>query len=109
MTTYLAARLGSDVEYLLGDKPLKTLRLSEEARGLILEDYRRLPRSVGTAGARWERWLKGSQPTLPVTFEQETATENPKTVHLSVLHPLVRQAARFLEITERDLLLAHGA
>lgn len=100
VTTYLAARLGSDVEHLLGDKPLKTLRLSEEARGLILEDYRRLPRSVEPLAREWERWLKGSQPTLPVTFEQETATENPKTVHLSVLHPLVRQAARFLEITE---------
>ena len=78
MTTYLAARLGSDVEHLLGDKPLKTLRLSEEARGLILEDYRRLPRSVEPLAREWERWLKGSQPTLPVTFEQETATENPK-------------------------------
>lgn len=100
VTTYLAARLGSDVEHLLGDKPLKTLRLSEEARGLILEDYRRLPRSVEPLAREWERWLKGSQPTLPVTFEQETATENPKTVHLSVLHPLVRQAARYLEITE---------
>ena len=46
VTTYLAARLGSDIEHLLGDKPLKTLRLSQEARGLLLEDYRRLPRSV---------------------------------------------------------------
>jgi ATP-dependent helicase HepA len=36
---YLASRLGSDGEYLLGEKPLKTLRLSQEARSRLLEDY----------------------------------------------------------------------
>jgi superfamily II DNA or RNA helicase len=100
VTTYLGARLGSEVEHLLGDKSLKTLRLSQEARGLLLEDYRRLPRSAEPLAREWERWLKGPQPTLSVTFEQETASENANAVHLSVLHPLVRQAARFLEITE---------
>jgi superfamily II DNA or RNA helicase len=100
VTTYLAARLGSDLDHLLGDKPLKTLRLSQEARGLLLDDYKRLPRSIEPVAREWEKWLKGAQPTLSVTFEQEAAAENPKTVHLSVVHPLVRQAARFLEITE---------
>jgi ATP-dependent helicase HepA len=100
VTTYLTARLGRDLEHLLGDKPAKTLRLSQEARGLLLEDYRRLPRSIEPIAREWEKWLKGAQPTLSVTFEQKTAAENPKTVHLSVVHPLVRQAARFLEITE---------
>lgn len=98
--TYLAARLGRDLEHLLGDKPLKTLRLSQEARGLLLEDYKRLPRSIDPTAREWEKWLKGAHPTLSITFEQETAAENPTTVYLSVLHPLVRQAARFLEITE---------
>jgi hypothetical protein len=37
---------------------------------------------------------------LPVTFDQETAAEDPKAVHLSVTHPLVRQAARFLQLDE---------
>ncbi len=100
VTTYLAARLGSEIEHLLGDKPLKTLRLSQEARRLLLEDYKRLPRSIEPIAREWEKWLKGAQPTLSVTFEQEIAAENPKTVHLSVVHPLVRQAAHFLEITE---------
>ena len=100
MTTYLNARLGSEAEHLLGEKPSKTLRLNQEARALLLADYRRLPRSIEPIAREWEKWLKGSQPTLSVTFEQETASENPKTVHLSVLHPLVRQAAHFLDITE---------
>ncbi len=100
VTTYLNTRLGSEAEHLLGEKPSKTLRLNQEARALLLTDYRRLPRSIEPIAREWEKWLKGSQPTLSVTFEQETASENPKTVHLSVLHPLVRQAAHFLDITE---------
>jgi len=44
--------------------------------------------------------LKGSQPILSVTFEQEAAADNPKAHHLSVLHPLVRQAASFQQLNE---------
>lgn len=100
VTIYLATRLGSEIENLLGDKPLKTLRLSQEARNKLLDDYKRLPRSIEPTARDWEKWLKGAQPTLPVTFDQEAAAENPKAVHLSVLHPLVRQAARFLELDD---------
>lgn len=100
VVTYLSERLGGDPEHLLGEKPLKTLRLSQEARGLLLNDYKRLPRSIEPIAREWEKWLKGAQPTLSVTFDQETAAENPKAVHLSVVHPLVRQAAHFLEIKE---------
>lgn len=35
-------------------------------------------------------------PTLPITFDQEAASDDRKLVHLSALHPLVRQAARHL-------------
>jgi ATP-dependent helicase HepA len=106
VTTYLARRLGSDLDHLLGDKPLKTLRLSQEARGLLLDDYKRLPRSVEPVAREWEKWLKGAQPTLSVTFDQETAVENSKAAHLSVLHPLVRQAAHYCSLVNficRDL------
>ena len=37
---------------------------------------------------------------LSVTFDQETAAQDPKAIHLSVTHPLVRQAARFLQLDE---------
>jgi ATP-dependent helicase HepA len=59
-----------------------------------------LRRSVEPVAREWEKWLKGDQPILSVTFEQDSATENPKTIHLSVVHPLVRQAAQYWEITE---------
>ena len=98
VSSYLSAKLGTETEPLLGEKALKTLRLSQEVRGKLLEDFKHLPRSTEPITREWEKWLKGGQPTLAVTFEQDTASENPKAVHLSVMHPLVRQAAHALQI-----------
>ena len=98
--SYLSKRMGDDTSYLLGDKALKTLRLSQSARSMLVEDYRRLPRSNEPVAREWEKWLKGPQPTIQVTFDQVAAAENPKAIHLTVVHPLVRQAAQFLETTD---------
>ena len=92
--SYLSTRLDATSEHLLGEKTIKTLRLNQEARMKLLADYRELPRIVEPIARDWEKWLKGAQPTLTVTFDQPTAADAPKTVHLSVMHPLVRQAAR---------------
>lgn len=97
---YLAKRLGTETEHLLGEKPLKTLRINQSARASLLDDYRRLPRSNEPIAREWEKWLKGSQPTISVTFDQQTAAENPKGLHLTVVHPLVRQAAHALEAVD---------
>lgn len=100
VSAYLSGKLGSNTEQLLGDRELKTLRLSQEARSTLLEDFKRLPRSIEVVSRDWDKWLKGGQPTLSVTFDQQTAAENPKTVHLWVAHPLVRQAANYFKFYE---------
>jgi len=100
ITVYLAERLGEQHDYLLGEKPLKTLRLGLEGRNKLLEDFHRLPKLVDLVFREWEKWLKGADPMLPVTFGQETAAENPKAVLLTVIHPLVRQAASYLNVSE---------
>ena len=100
VTSYLARRLGKEQDYLLGDKAVKTLRLSQEARVALLDDFRSLPRSTDPMHRTWERWLKGTSPTLSVTFEQEAAVENAGAVLLSLGHPLLRQAAAFLQEAE---------
>lgn len=97
VTSYLTKRLGKEQDYLLGDKPLKTLRLSQEARATLLEDLRKLPRSTDPTYRAWEKWLKGTSPTLQVTFDQECAVENPDAILLSLGHPLLRQAAADLQ------------
>jgi len=97
---YLKARTGSDIDHLLGEKLLKALRLSQESRNAIFADFKQLKKSTDPVAKEWEKWLKGGNPNLSVTFDQETASEDPKLVYLTMLHPLVRQAARFLETNE---------
>ena len=93
---YLSAIADSRSGLSLGDKPLKTLRLAQSIRAKLLIEFRRLPRSTDPVARRWEKWLRGADPLLPVTFHQETAAAEPKAVHLDILHPLVRQAAQHL-------------
>ncbi|MBB3205404.1 superfamily II DNA or RNA helicase [Rhodopirellula rubra] len=94
---YFANKLDPSGEYVLGEKPLKTLRLNQEARATLLTDLRKFPRSIEPVWRHWEKWLKGDLPTLSVTFDQKTAAENDGTTYLNVLHPLVRQAADALQ------------
>ena len=94
---YLSGIADTDGGHLRGDKPLKTLRLGQNIRARLLDDFRRLPRSSNPVSRRWEKWLRGADPLLAVTFDQETAAVDPNAVHLDILHPLVRQAAQHLQ------------
>lgn len=100
VSTYLSRRLENNQEYMLGERLLKTLRLNHEARAKLLDDFRQLPRSNDSTHRIWERWLKGTTPTLQVTFDQECSVENENTVLLSLGHPLIRQAALYLQEPE---------
>ena len=93
---YLAERLESDVEHILGSGPAKTLRLNQDQRNALLLDFGKRRPSEPTE-REWDKWLRGHSPTLPVTFDQDAAAEDRKCVHLSVLHPLIRQAAKFFD------------
>lgn len=97
---YLTSRLGKEQEYLLGEKPLKTLRLNMEARTSLLDDYRKLSRSTDPVFRAWEKWLKGTTPTLQITFDQEVAVQNSECVLVSLGHPLLRQATAYLKKSE---------
>lgn len=92
---YLSERLKSERERVLGSGTAKTLRLNQEERAILMSDFGKR-RGAEPIEREWEKWLKGHSPTLPVTFDQETAANERAIVHLSVLHPLVRQAARHL-------------
>jgi hypothetical protein len=96
---YLRKRAEKDRELILGEKPLKTLRLSEEARRKLLEDYQKLPRKPSPAYRQWENWLKGGDPHLSITFESECAAVHPQTAFITPVHPLTIQAARSFEQT----------
>jgi ERCC4-related helicase len=99
--TYLRTVTEKDQEFVLGERPLKTLRLNQDVRQRLLDDVRGLGRQTTPVYRDWEKWLKGGNPLLSITFDQETASEHPEAVFIMPVHPLVRQAAQALELRER--------
>jgi hypothetical protein len=93
ITLYLEQTCGTEQEFILGEKPLKTLRLSQEARSSLLRDFQQLLRQNNSTYREWENWLKGSDQHLSITFESECASQYPKTTFIMPLHPLAKQAA----------------
>ena len=92
---YLGKRCGTG-EYVLGEKPLKTLRVNEQGRRLLLEDFLNSQSKGSVVGREWSEWLKGSNQHLAITVDPATAKENPKAVLITPVHPLAQQAARAL-------------
>ena len=101
VTFYLRTACGKQQEFILGEKPLKTLRLSQDARNRLLRDFQRLSRQNTPLYREWEFWLKGSEQHLSITFDPTCASQNPKAAFIMPLHPLVKQAAMSLEAKPR--------
>jgi len=101
VTLYLQRTCGKEQGFTLGEKPLKTLRLSQDARSSLLRDFQQLPRQNNTAYREWENWLKGGNPHLLVTFESDCAMQHPEAAFLMPLHPLVKQAAMSYDTKQR--------
>ncbi|MCI5485697.1 MAG: ATP-dependent helicase, partial [Clostridiales bacterium] len=91
---YLRDRLGEG-QYIIGASELKLIRLSKEARMMLLEDFRKLSNIKSALKRRWENYLKGSEPMHKLTFTSETASKERKAFFITPMHPLVKQAARY--------------
>jgi hypothetical protein len=98
---YLQTVCDKDQEYILGEKALKTLRLSQDARNRMLQDYQQLPRQSSSTYREWENWLKGAVPHLSITFDADCAVQHPEAAFIMPLHPLVRQAAKAYDLRGR--------
>ena len=98
VTLYLHQQLKTDQEFILGERHLKTLRLSGEARNIILRDFQQLPRERNLIYREWEKWLKGTDPLLSITFEADCRRDHPEATLINIVHPLVKQAANMLNI-----------
>ncbi|NLC58918.1 MAG: DEAD/DEAH box helicase family protein [Armatimonadetes bacterium] len=97
--SYLSARCGG-AGHVRGEGALKTLRLSQDARSRLLEDFRALPKQSGPICREWEKWLKGSQQHLEITFDAECAAQERRAAFIMPVHPLAQQAARFVQPAE---------
>lgn len=98
---YLQRVCGRDQEFILGEKPLKTLRLSQEARSSLLKDFQKIPRLNNSYYREWESWLRGGHQHLAVTFESDCAINNPDATFIMPLHPIVKQSALYFDQCKR--------
>ena len=103
VTRYLLQKIGTEQEFILGEKSLKTLRLSEEARNTLLGDFQQFPRERTRVYRDWEKWLKGSDQHLSITFEADCAVQHPDATFIMPTHPLVKQATAALN-TEQEVV-----
>lgn len=92
INSYLQEKLGAGA-FVLGDGDSKTLRLSADARAKIKADLRAMPASRNAVRRTWENYLNGKKPTIPITFDAETAEKNRECMFITALHPLTKQAA----------------
>ncbi len=96
ISRYLQALGVSNLPASMGQKPVTTLQLGQEIRGKLLADFQSLKLS-GEVAQIWSRWLKGNEPNLPLTFNQETAAERRDLLFITPNHPLAQQAAQSVE------------
>ena len=94
---YLKQRLEADKEYILGTKELKKLRLSQDARMSLLDDFKRAKLPRNEINRSWRRWLESGEQLMEITFESKCWKENPSATLLSITHPLVKLAADYLQ------------
>lgn len=88
--------LGANIPASLGQKTMATLQLGQDIRDKLLKQFQSLKLS-GEAAQQWHRWLKGNDPYLRITFDQDTATENREVMFVTPTHPLAQQAAQSVE------------
>lgn len=103
ISVYLKERTGENKEYILGEKELKTLRLSQDARFMLLEDFKKVKFGRTEISRNWKKWLESGEQHLSVTFSSECSMNNVGVTLLSVTHPLVKQAAVFFKSKGKEV------
>lgn len=96
VNAYLSKRLNGERQYIDDNK----LKLKNKEKLLILEDYNRLDKK-NAVDKIFEAYLNsrsksdGIIHSCPITFTQDEAQENRKSIFFTLTHPLVLQAARY--------------
>ena len=94
---FLSEILGRESEYILGEKDIKKLRLSQEARSILLDDLKKRKYKKNEIQRNFEKFLKGPEQFWDISFDVECSKKNPKAHLIALTHPLVRQASDYLQ------------
>lgn len=84
-------------DYIRSNKQneLRTLRISQDKKLRLLDDFKRLDiTNTNNATKLWNAYLKSNSPQLKITFDAITAKDNRDAAFFTQMHPLVMQAAK---------------
>ncbi len=95
VSLYLERTLEVGRTPISGQGPVKSLRLSAEARRRLVPARARGVRP-SLAEREWETWLRGDKQTLGLTFDREAAKTDHSLAFVTPVHPLTQAAARAL-------------
>ena len=96
VTSYIRQRTSTESP-IAGVESRRQLRLSQEARSILLEDFKKIPFKKGRVYRDWEDYLKGERPYCAVTFDTNLACVDKNIQFIMPLHPLVQQAAFYIK------------
>ncbi len=106
---YLNKRIGNGT-YILGEGPLKNIRLNAASRSILKDELRKIPGGRNALKRSWENFLSGKKPNHTITFDSDVASKERECFFITAMHPLVRQAAEFFAKEESVYLnLRHNS
>lgn len=94
VTSYIRQRTSTEVP-ITGVESRRQLRLSQEARSVLFDDFKKIPFKKGRVYRDWEEYLRGEKPYCAITFDTSLACKDKDIQFVMPLHPLVQQAAAF--------------
>lgn len=95
---YLNKRLDKHISF--SNNPIKSIRLSQEDRKLLLDDLSSLNLAKSPILRDWENWLKGNEPQLSLTFDSALVKGDRKIHLISPVHPLAKQASKYYDLQQ---------
>ena len=93
---YLSTLDSSRTYKLQGRQPIVSIQLNQEIRNRLIDNFKGVSQK-GAVDLTWDRWLKGNDPYLRLTFDPAAADEDRSATFITPTHPLARQAAKASE------------
>jgi len=100
---YINKRVGVGT-YIIGESPMKNLRLNATARDILRDDLRKLPGPRNALRRSWENYLNGKKPNHSLTFDSDAAMNDRDSFFITSMHPLAKQAAEFFKDNKTSFL-----
>lgn len=102
---YLKEIIGIDKEFITGDKAIKSLRLSQEAKNTLLTDFKSCCFPSSLENKMWEKELKTSNTRYSITFNPDSSDTASDILLITLAHPLAKQAALHFKNPQKNIAL----